>query len=90
MFDGEEKTFLPRYSRRDAWQVPTVSVLPTILGRYQFRNAHAKDMSCEVLGVKCGGAQSRRRTFTVLVAAKSLAVVAERFVLKTMFATLFC
>ena len=63
---------------------PRFLVFPTILGRYQFRNAHAKDMSCEVLGVKCGGAQSRRRTFTILVAGRSLVVVAARFVARRM------
>ena len=64
---------------------PRFLVFPTILGRYQFRNAHAKDMSCEVLGVKCGGAQSRRRTLTILVAGRSLVVVAERFVARRKF-----
>ena len=36
---------------------------------------------------KCECAQSRLRTFAILVAWRSLAVVAERFVLKTLFAT---
>ena len=41
-------------------------------------------MSCEVLGVKCGIAQPRCRTFTILVASRSLVVVAEKFVARRM------
>ena len=47
-------------------------------------------MSCEVFVVKCEAAQSRRRTFTTLVAWRSLAVVGERFVLKTMLDVTRC
>ena len=77
------KNILPRHSRRVALHVDTVFV-PTILVRYQFRNAHGEDMSCEVLGVKYGGAQPRCRTLTILVASRSLVVVAEKFVARRM------
>ena len=42
------KNILPRHSRRVALHDDMVFVLPTTLVRYQFRNAHAKDISCEV------------------------------------------
>ena len=87
------KNFLPRHSRRVAWQVPTVLVFPTILVRCGPRNAQAKgitNLSHEALVFKCLSAQSRRRTLTILVAGRSLAVVAERFVLKTMLDVTRC
>ena len=87
------KNFLPRHSRRVAWQVPTVLVFPTILVRCGPRNAHAKgitNLSHEVLVFKCLSAQSRRRTLTILVAGRCFAVVAERFVLKTMLDVTRC
>ena len=83
------KNILPRHSRRVALHGDTVFV-PTILVRYQFRNAHGEGMSCEVFVFKFEAAQSRRRTSTILVAGRSLAVVVERFVMKTMLDVTRC